>query len=160
MKSKKVVFQIIIFLSIFSLSAVAFGEMSRKEAQRLKPKSENDSLLYVVRADSAAMSLKHKVVFHLNNMKVVELNYMGVAAVHLKPGKYDIKWECFNKNGKCIKEWKYSGELKPGKIHQTGINHNFVWGGFPIVTTQKNTLLMFSAKFEKELDMRNTIKPL
>lgn len=158
--NQKTVCKISIFIFLVSLAATSYGGMSRSEAVKLKPKSDNDALLFAERFDPVLATLKHKVVFYLNDVKVLEPNKYHAVPLHLRPGKYNIRWEIYNKKGEQIKRYEYMAELQAGKVHETAVQFNFAWICSKKARVMKPQIFFLDLKFHDEMDLRNKIKPL
>ncbi len=158
--NQKTVLKTSIFIFLVSLTATSYGGMSRNEAMKLKPKSDNDALFFPQRIDSALVSLGDKVVFYLNDVKVVELS-PGTTAVplHLRPGKYNARYEIYNRNGEQKKRFEFLAELQAGKVYESYVRYTFMWICLKI-SVMKKSFFFLDMKFLEEMDLRNKIKPL
>jgi hypothetical protein len=145
----------IIFMLLFII--ISFSTCKSYDTQF---KSQQDTILYAVRQDSIT-SDSDKVHFYLNGKKIVELNTNSYAALHLKPGKYTVRWMTYDENDKLLTKKEYSGYLKGGEANQSLINHAFFgWRGWDkFDTDMQGAMLAGGVKLVEEKDLRNIIRP-
>lgn len=122
----------------------------------IKPQKPGTAVLYVIREDALA-SYGHVVKVYLNDQFAVELKREEYAALHLKTGKYEIKWDIRKKDNQLIKEHVYSGTLSEGETRSSMIAYNFGWKGWK--RFMKGGSITAKFKFVGEIDLTNKIKP-
>ena len=144
---------ILTFVILTSTGCVALKPI---EPVTLKP---NTSVLYVFREDSAT-SMSDKVFIYLNDKKATEiLDFDGYKALVLKPGKYNIKFEVFNKKNKLIKKKDFTSDIEPNRAYMCAIAYNFGWRGFDHFFDAEGKSIMFRFKFKGKVDLTKVIAP-
>jgi hypothetical protein len=125
-----------------------------------KFKSEQDTILYLVRNDAVGSYLD-KVHFYLNGQKVAEVKRDSYVALHLKPGKYSAHWKTYSSGGKVLFDSDYgSAVFKPGVAYGSAVNYTFGWHA-PFSPFDENIqgAMRRGVYLQEEIDLRKKIKP-
>ena len=143
-------------LILMSLILTSIGCAALKPLQPVKIKP-NTSVLYVFREDSV-VSMSDKVIIYLNGKKATEIiEFDGYKALMLKSGKYNIKFDVFNKEEKLIKQQDFSGVIEPNRAYMCSIAYNFGWRGFNRFFDAEGKSVFLRYKFRGEVDLTEVI---
>ena len=127
-------------------------------ALNVVPRSSNQSVLYVWRAD-APLSKKHKVKVFLNQKEVTELSADEYKALHIKPGKYDIEFIVHKPNGSKQSPINFTAQIEPNTVKVSSIAYIFGWKAPNKFIEGKNESVLKRFIFAGELDLTSSVKP-
>jgi len=159
-KSRKVrtVLNRLCFISGILLIAVIFTSCKSYDT---KFKSEQDTILYAVRKD-ALFSYVDTVHFYLNEKKITEIKRDSYIALHLKPGKYSVRFKVTSGSGKVLMDEDYgSAVFEPGVAYGSAVIFFFYWHPpFQPFDVNIQGAQRVTPYLQEEIDLRNKVKPL
>ncbi|HOP63855.1 MAG TPA: hypothetical protein PK358_17405 [Spirochaetota bacterium] len=147
----------IFFIFLIMLIAISFTSCKSYDT---KFKTAQDTILYAVRTD-ALFSYRDTVHFYLNGKKITEIKRDSYVAVHLKPGKYSVRYKVTASDGKVLMDKDYGPHVfKPGVAYGSAVIFAFFWHPpFDFYDTDIQGAKRVSPNLQEEIDLRNKVKP-